>query len=142
MISRMLAGDSERERAAATLREHFVRGRLTVEELSSRLERVLAARSRADLRAALAGLPAFPDLRELAAQGRVVRQAALRVTALVVFTGAYVVFSLSLLFVLGLTILFQGASDPTLLAFLVVWLVPTYLVSRLWHHGPLHRRRA
>ena len=58
----MLAGDSERERAAAALREHYVRGRLTLDELAGRTERVLAARSRADLRRALSGLPILPDL--------------------------------------------------------------------------------
>ena len=132
----MLAGDSERERAAAVLREHFVRGRLTVDELSTRTERVLTARSRGDLRAALAGLPVFPDLRELVVQGRVMKEAALRVVALVVFTGAYLAFSLSLLVVLGLTVLIHGASNAELLVFLLVWLVPTYLVSRLWHRRP------
>src|SRR6476619_8093501 len=113
---------------ATALREHFVRGRLTVDELSVRTERVLAARSRGELRGALAGLPLFPDVRELVVQGRVLREAALRVAALVVFTGAYLVFSFSLLVVLGLTVLIHGASDPTLLAFLLVWLIPTYLV--------------
>ena len=93
----MLAGDSDRERAAATLREQYVRGCLTVEELAGRTERVLAARSRADLRRALSGLPILPDLRELAAQGRAAGQAALHTAALVLFTGAYLIFCLVLI---------------------------------------------
>ena len=52
-----LAGDGERERAAASLREHFVRGRLTLEELSERTEVALRARSREELRRSLDGLP-------------------------------------------------------------------------------------
>jgi hypothetical protein len=135
----MLAGDGDRERAAAALRQHYVRGCLTLDELSSRTEQVLVARSRADLRAATAGLPLLPDLRELAAQGRAVGQTALRTAALVVFTGAYLVFSLVLAMVLGLVVLVHGASGSELLAFLLVWLVPTYFVSRLWHARPAHR---
>jgi Flp pilus assembly protein TadB len=137
----MFASDGERERAAAALREHYVRGCLTVDELSDRTERVLAARSRAELRAALVGLSAFPDLAELAAQGRTVARAAVRGALLVVFTGAYLLFSLALLVVLGLTLLVHGASGSALIGFLVVWLVPTYLLTRLWHRRPTQRRR-
>jgi hypothetical protein len=53
-----------------------------------------------------------------------------------VFTGAYLAFSLSLLVVLGMTVLIHGASNSELLVFLLVWLVPTYLVMRLWHRRP------
>lgn len=49
-------GDAERERAAAELGEHFVQGRLTAEEHADRLERVWAARTRAELG------PLFRDL--------------------------------------------------------------------------------
>jgi DUF1707 SHOCT-like domain len=48
----MFAGDCDRERAAVTLREHYVRGRLTLDELSSRTGAVLTARTRAELRGA------------------------------------------------------------------------------------------
>jgi hypothetical protein len=126
----VLAGDSERERAAATLREAFVGGRLTLDELSSRTEVVLAARSRRELRGALAGLPAGL---ELAAQARRLARSAARGMVLVVFTGAYLAFSFTLLVVLALTLVLHGASVPVLAAFLVVWLVPTFLLSRLWH---------
>jgi Flp pilus assembly protein TadB len=137
----MLAGDSERERAAATLREQYVRGCLTLDELAGRTERVLAARSRADLRRALSGLPILPDLRELAAQGRAAGQAALHTAALVLFTGAYLIFCLVLVVVLGFTLLLHGATTSELVAFLLIWLVPTFFMSRLWHSRPAHRRR-
>ena len=127
----MLAGDGERERAAATLREHYVRGRLTVDELSIRTERVLRARSSGELRTALAGLPLLLD-GDLAARGRHIARAAGRALTLALFTLAYLVFSLVLAIVLGITLVVHGASTGELLGFLVVWLVPTYLLSRLW----------
>lgn len=132
----MFVGDGERERVVASLREHFVRGRLTVEELSTRTETVLVARSRSELRAALTGLPLFLDGSELAARGRSVADAAIRGVVLVVLTGAYVLFSLALVLVLGLTLLIHGASASALAGFLVVWLAPTYLLSRLWRRRP------
>ena len=42
-------GDAERDAATARLREHAARGRLTLEELDERLDRALAARTRAEL---------------------------------------------------------------------------------------------
>lgn len=119
-----LAGDGERERAAASLREHFLVGRLTVEELSERTGLALGARSREELRRALDGLPPF--------NARGIAQTATRFAALVVFTGAWLLFSFALLVVLGLTALIHGVSGAALAGFLLVWLVPTYLLSRLW----------
>lgn len=49
-------GDAEREQAAAELGEHYAQGRLGVEEHAERLDRVWAARTRADLG------PIFRDL--------------------------------------------------------------------------------
>lgn len=125
----MFAGDQDRERAAAALREHYARGRLTLDELSARTARVLGARTREDLRGALSGLPMMFDV-SLAARSFA------RGAMLVVFTAAYIVFCLALLLVFGLTVLIHGASAVTLVAFLVVWLVPTYLLGRLWRRRP------
>lgn len=136
----MLAGDRDRERATAALQEHYVGGRLTLEELSDRTGRVLAARSRTEIRRALSDLPVVPDPAELAARGRSLVQSVARGAMLVVFTGAYLVFSLVLLVVFGLTLLLDGASGSALVGFLLVWLVPTYLLSRLWHRPAPHRR--
>jgi hypothetical protein len=41
-------------------------------------------------------------------------------------------FSFTLLAVLALVLLIHGASNTALLGFLAVWLVPTWLLSRLW----------
>jgi hypothetical protein len=132
----MFVGDGERDRVVTTLREHFVRGRLTLEELSSRTEKALVARSHTDLQTALKGLPPFLDVRELAARGRSIADVAIRGVVLVVLTGAYALFSLALVLVLGLTLLIHGASTSALLGFLVVWLAPTYLLSRVWRRRP------
>ena len=129
----MLAADSERERATAALRDHYVRGRLTAEELADRVELVVRARSRGEVRSALSGLPMLPDARSAV---RLVVRGAL----LVVFTGVYLMFCFTLLLVLAVTLIVQGASASALLAFLLVWLVPTFLLYRLWHRGTPRRR--
>jgi Flp pilus assembly protein TadB len=125
----VFAADRDRERAAAALREHYVRGRLTLDELSARTARVLRARTREDVRGALAGLPVVFDV-SLAARS------VARGAMLVVFTAAYLVFCFALLLVFGLTLLIHGASATELVGFLVVWLVPTYLLARLWRRRP------
>jgi hypothetical protein len=136
----MLAADGDRDRVEAALREHYVRGRLTLEEFTERAGRVLTARSRAELRGALSGLPSLPDVDDIAAPIRSAARVAIRGALLVVATGAYLLFSLMLLFVLGLALVFGAASAAVLVVFLAVWLVPTVLLTRLWHGHP--RRRA
>ena len=136
----MRAGDSDRERATAALQEHYVGGRLTLEELSERTGRVLAARSRGEIRRALSDLPLFADPGELAARGRSLVQGVARGAMLVVFTGAYLVFSFVLLLVFALTLVLNGASGTALVGFLLVWLVPTYLLSRVWRRPAPQRR--
>ena len=133
------AGDRDRERAAATLRERYAGGYLTFDELTRRIARVVSARSRRDLRRALSGLsvdvfdaPVASGPRELLGQGRRVM--------LVVLTGAYVVFTCTLLLGVSLAALIQGLGTSELLVFLAVWLVPTYLLSRLWRGKSVRRR--
>ena len=118
-----LAGDLDRERAASRLREHYAGGYLTLDEFSRRTGRVLSARSRGQVRRALFGLsrPSLVDS----------TQSAVRDVVLVVVSGAYVVFSLVLALVLGLTVLLHGVSMSAFLAIAIVWLVPTCLFARL-----------
>jgi hypothetical protein len=52
--------DAERERVAVTLREHCAAGRLTLEELSTRLDEAYRARTGGELEATLRELPASP----------------------------------------------------------------------------------
>jgi hypothetical protein len=112
-----LAGDVERRRAEATLREGYAGGYLTLDEFSRRTGRALSARSRWQLRRTLLGLPRVP------------LAASIREVVLVVVTGAYVVFTLALALVLGVALLL-GASAATFVVFALVWLVPTYLYMR------------
>jgi hypothetical protein len=121
------ASDDERERTVASLREHFVRGRLTLEELTARCELALKARSRGDLRGALADMP--PLLPQAIFRG------VARGAVLLAFTGAWIVFSLVLLLAFGLALAIGGVSTVGVLVFLVVWLVPTYFLFRQWRRG-------
>lgn len=50
-------GDTEREATAASLREHYARGRLTLEEFQLRLDAVFAAKTNVDLAKVTADLP-------------------------------------------------------------------------------------
>jgi hypothetical protein len=112
-----LAGDVERRRAEATLREGYAGGYLTLDEFSRRTSRVLSARSHSQLRRSLIGLPRIP------------LAASIQDVVLVVVTGAYVVFTLALALILGVALLL-GASSSTFVVFALVWLVPTYLYVR------------
>lgn len=64
------ASDAERERAARALRHHYAAGRLELDELAERLDRVHAARTVAELRSQLRDLPAERG-------GRILRRLAL-----------------------------------------------------------------
>jgi DUF1707 SHOCT-like domain len=118
-----LAGDVDRERASASLREHYAGGYLTLDEFSRRTGRVLSARSRGQVQRALFGL-SRPSAVDAA-------RSAVRDLVLAVVSGAYVVFSLVLALALGLTVLLHGVSMSAFLVIAVVWLVPTYLFARL-----------
>jgi hypothetical protein len=112
-----LAGDVDRERATARLREGYAGGQLTLDEFSRRTGRVLSARSQWQLRRSLFGLPRQPLL------------VPVRELVRVVVTGAYLVFTLALGLMLAVALLL-GASMSTFVVFALVWLVPTYLFAR------------
>lgn len=52
--------DQDREQAAAAIREHFAAGRLDSAEFEERLQAIYAARTRGELEALSADLPALP----------------------------------------------------------------------------------
>ena len=54
------ASDAERDSAAAALQEHFVQGRLTLDELQERLDSVLAARTHGQLDQIFSDMPRLP----------------------------------------------------------------------------------
>ena len=127
-----MVGDRDRDRILSTLREHYARGRLTLEEFSARSDLVFASRSYADLRAALRGLPVRLGGADLVEIGDAVARAAVRGAVLFAVTCAYAVFSLTLALVLVFTLVLHGATASVLLVFLAVWAIPGYLVSRMW----------
>ena len=53
-------GDAERDAAMAQLREHFVAGRLTFDELSERIDATLAAKTQRQIDGLMADLPRPP----------------------------------------------------------------------------------
>lgn len=116
-----LAGDVERRRAEATLREGYAGGYLTLDEFSRRTGRALSARSSWQLRRALFGLPRVSIVETAHATVHDVVSA--------VVTGAYMLFTLVLGLVLAVALLL-GASTSTAVVFALVWLVPTVLFAR------------
>ena len=60
MTDEVLASDRDREQVAAALRDATAEGRLSVDELSERLDQAYGARTRAELDRAVVGLPARP----------------------------------------------------------------------------------
>jgi len=90
-------GDAERDATMAQLREHFVAGRLTLEELTERIDLALAAKTQGQIDGLMADLPHPPR----AARGEPPRPAADQ------DAGRFVVFAL-LLFALATWILIMA----------------------------------
>lgn len=59
-------GDAERQAAVETLSDHYVAGRLELEEFNQRSDAALRARTSADLAALFTDLPADPDAQAVA----------------------------------------------------------------------------
>jgi Domain of unknown function (DUF1707) len=113
---RIRASDADRERTATLLREHHAEGRLTAEEFSERLDRVLAAKTVGELDSVLADLPGI-DLYRLPAHGiRAAPPGALRPRA----AGR------------GLERRGQGAVSPQRVATWVTWAAISSLLFAVW----------
>lgn len=128
-----LVGDRERDRAAASLRRHYVNGRLSPEELSERVQLALHARSTRDLRRAFRDLPpAWRSLQELAAPAtRVVE----RVATFLVLAAVWSFVSVFLVTAFAIVALVVGASATTMLVFLATWLLASWALTRVWRRG-------
>jgi Domain of unknown function (DUF1707) len=133
-----LVADRDRDRVSASLRRHYLLGRLTLEELSERVELALRARSDGELRAALRGLPAPWHPSELApvadAAGRFARRAFL----LVVLGSLWVTVTFVLLVALLLA-LATDASTETQLAIPILWAGSTWVAWRTWRRAAVNR---
>src|SRR6188474_231270 len=114
-------GDRERERTTLALRRHYVEGRLDDTEFSERLELVLHARSRRELRIALRQLPRWGDVEQLADR---VRHGAV----VAVVTAVWLMLSATLFVTFLVWVAAHGATVGTLVAFPAVWLVLSALL--------------
>lgn len=91
---RLRAGHADREQVVVTLQDAFVHGRLTKDELDTRVGRALTARTHGDLAALTADLPrgqaARPDPSPVPARGRpLARATAESVGCLIVASAAW-----------------------------------------------------
>lgn len=117
-------GEQERERAATALKEHFLRGRLSVEELTERLEVALSARRDGDVRRALDDLPV---LRRPSTLVHGVRRAA-------IVAGVWLtwwVLSVGLFFGFVASVVVGGLTWTNAILFPALWLGCTVLARRL-----------
>jgi Domain of unknown function (DUF1707) len=127
-----LIGDRDRERAATQLTQHYVRGRLSLDELTERLDVALSARRASEVRDAFTGLEA--PWHEQAAAARQAVEGTWRAARRVAF--AVALWSLwwvaSLLLLIGFTVsLVAGRVTWTNTAVVVaVWLGATFAVRR------------
>ena len=126
-----LVADRDRERASNSLRRHYERGRLSVEELSDRVELALQARTDGELRAALRGLPAPWSVSELAPMAEAAGRVATRAVLFLALATLWSILSFVLL-VVFVIVLAADASTGTELAVPLAWLGMTYMIWRAW----------
>lgn len=130
-----LVGDRDRERVAASLRRHYVEGRLSDAELADRLDLALRARTRTDLLLAARALPGAVWEELVLPPAR----AAGRVVLFVALAAVWSFVSLLLFVVFALTVLVSGATASTLAGFALAWALMTWM---LWRLAPRGRRPA
>lgn len=118
-----LIGDRERERAASSLKEHYLRGRLSVEELGDRLELALGARRESDVRRALRGLPAAWRPQALAERAK--RTALVVAVWFLWWTASFVLFAG---FVASVAL--DGLTWTNAILFPALWLATTLIARR------------
>ena len=122
-----LIGDRDREQAAARLKQHYLRGRLSLEELTERLEVALTARRDRDVRVALSGLPLFGLRSGLDDAWRAARRTAFVVAVWSLWWAA----SLVLLIGYVATVVAQGLSLAIAAVFAALWLLFTVAAKRI-----------
>lgn len=133
----MLVGDREREQAAAALRRHFANGRLTLAEMSERVELALRARSRSDLNRALRDLPLsweeLPAIVHTAA--RRFQHGVRRTRLFFVLVRVWSKLSLGLALVCGIALVAGVPLTTVLGAFLIVWALASFVTWRAWRRA-------
>ena len=129
-----LLDDGERDRAVAALRRHYVHGRLTLDELSARVELVLQARSRDDLAAAFRALPAWPLLFQdsLPTAARAGLRTAVRTVAALALASTWLVLSVLLVFGFAVAAVVHGPTLAGATAFALVWAGMSAVLWLVW----------
>ena len=103
------AADADRERVIETLKDAFVHGRLTRDELGTRAGRALSAQTRADLAALTADLPAVPSVPAAAGVARPLTPARRRPLArAAAWSGGFLVVAAAAVWLAALA----GPGDP------------------------------
>jgi hypothetical protein len=125
-----LVGDLERERTVASLRRHFVEGRLSLEDLAARAELALAARSRSQLRKAMRGLPKawHDDVDRIATAAR----RGMRLVTLLLLASVWAVMTLAFAIAFAGALAVFGSSLAVVLAFAAVWAGMSFMLWRPW----------
>ena len=138
----MLVGDPERDRTANELARHYREGRLSLDELTQRLETALHARNAGQLRSALKELPSV----ERWAAPEAVRQAlrsparSLRNAAILVGTAVVWLFwSIGMLVAFVAWLAANGPSLGALVVFPLLWFAASWL---LWNTSKRRRSRS
>jgi hypothetical protein len=127
-----LIGDRDRERAAAQLTQHYVRGRLSLDELTERLDRTLSARRDTEVRDAFRDLEA-PWHEQAAAARQAVEgtwRAARRAAFAVALWSLWWVASLFLLIGFMASLLANRVTWTNTAVVLALWLLATFAVRR------------
>ena len=127
-----LVGNRERERAASELRRHYVRGRLSVDELDQRVSIAVSARSRRELGQALRDLPAaWRDAEELVPAATAAARRAGRVVVVLGVTALWALGTLALVLSLAVAALVTSVAGSTVAVIALVWAVLTYALFRV-----------
>jgi Flp pilus assembly protein TadB len=144
-----LVGDADRERALAVLRRHYAEGRLDPDELTSRVHVAALARSTADVRAALRGLPnglleavLAPRLRAAGtALGEVpALRTARRIALAAIVSAVWLSVTMVLLIAYTVSLLVSGPSTAATVIFAAGWLLATWVSWRVWRRGSRRSR--
>jgi hypothetical protein len=124
-----LVAEHDRDRASESLRRHYLRGRLTVEELAERTEVALRARTSRDIRAALRDLPSPWSPGELRTAADSAARTATGVLVLLGLAALWSIASLVLL-IAFVVVLATDASTEAQLAVPAIWLGVSYVAWR------------
>jgi hypothetical protein len=135
-VSAVRIGDRDRELATVALRRHFVAGRLSVAELSDRIDVTLRARSRDDLNAAMQGLPlVWEDLPEgVRSSAHKLRLVARRVKLLFALVGLWLLVSFALALALGIALVAGAPPSTALGAYLVGFALMSLASWGIWRN--------